>query len=185
MARTLIGTGTTDSNGRVSVTYTGTGAGKLQIVAESGTVTSDTYDLWDALFYDSGLSDHRTDWTANTISESYLDDGTVITESNGSNTNYAANFTAIVDVVIEVDITGITIPSNSVRFYYKGADTTISSYLTDLQPHHFKFVCQNGTVVTYVDDVQKNSKSTTTNTTCRFIMNGSSFKFSDFKIYAI
>ena len=42
MARRLIGTGTTDSNGKVSVTYTGTGAGKLQIVEESGSLLSET-----------------------------------------------------------------------------------------------------------------------------------------------
>ena len=73
MARRLIGTGTTDSNGKVSVTYTGTGAGKLQIVAESGSLLSEIYEIFDCLFKGSGtttgwygnveLDNNRVKWT--------------------------------------------------------------------------------------------------------------------------
>ena len=50
MARRPIGTGTTDSNGRITVSYTGTGAGKLQLVAVNGNLLSETYVLYDSLF---------------------------------------------------------------------------------------------------------------------------------------
>ena len=41
--RRLIGTGTTDSQGQVAITYTGTGAGKLDVIAECGDLQSETY----------------------------------------------------------------------------------------------------------------------------------------------
>lgn len=53
MARKLIGTAVTDENGEATITYTGTGAGKLNIVAESGTFQSEIYGLTDAIFYDT------------------------------------------------------------------------------------------------------------------------------------
>lgn len=54
MGKRLITTGTTDSNGQVKITYTGKGAGKLQLTAESGTLQSETYVLTDALFISNG-----------------------------------------------------------------------------------------------------------------------------------
>ena len=50
MARRKIGEGTTDNNGRITVSYTGTGAGKLQLVAVNGNLVSETYTLYDSLF---------------------------------------------------------------------------------------------------------------------------------------
>ena len=49
MARRLLGTAVTDENGEATIEYTGTGAGELHIVAESGTfssnvITIDDYD---------------------------------------------------------------------------------------------------------------------------------------------
>ena len=56
MTKRLIGTGTTDATGKVSITYTGVGAGKLQITAEAAGLTSDTYELIDAITMDKGTS---------------------------------------------------------------------------------------------------------------------------------
>ena len=54
MARRQIGTGTTDSTGKITVSYTGTGAGKLQLVAVQGNITSETYTLEDCYFIETG-----------------------------------------------------------------------------------------------------------------------------------
>ena len=62
--RRLIGTGTTDSNGQVTVTYTGSGAGKLDVIAECGDLQSETYTLYDVLFKDIGTDTEYTDWTS-------------------------------------------------------------------------------------------------------------------------
>lgn len=63
MVRRLIGTAVTDSNGEATITYTGTGAGKLNIVAESGTFVSEAYEVLDCLWIDKGTAtEHKTSW---------------------------------------------------------------------------------------------------------------------------
>ena len=62
--RRLIGTGTTDSNGQVTIDYTGVGAGKVQLMAECGTIQSETYSLYDVLFKDIGTETDYTAWTS-------------------------------------------------------------------------------------------------------------------------
>ena len=59
MVRRLIGTAVTNSNGEATITYTGTGAGKLNIVAESGTFVSEAYEVLDCSFYDDCSSDAK------------------------------------------------------------------------------------------------------------------------------
>ena len=49
-----IGEGVTDSNGRITVSYTGKGAGKIQLVAKQGSLLSETYELTDAQFISDG-----------------------------------------------------------------------------------------------------------------------------------
>ena len=64
MAKQLIGTAVTNENGVATFTYTGTGAGKLNIVAESGSLVSETYEIWDYLVYDDGVHSEYDKWTA-------------------------------------------------------------------------------------------------------------------------
>ena len=87
MARRLIGTGTTDSTGKISVSYTGTGAGKLQLVAVQGNLTSETYELHDCIVFDKAVTESKYDgWIYNTtdVSESTGDNGTTVTNSSES-----------------------------------------------------------------------------------------------------
>ena len=51
MAKTLIGTATTDANGVATITYTATGTGDVTIQAESGNLSSETYKVQDIYFY--------------------------------------------------------------------------------------------------------------------------------------
>ena len=91
MTKRLIGTGVTDANGIVSMTYTGVGAGKLQIVAETGDISSVNYELIDAIWYDRGNQDNHKTWNSivNIVKENgslpYTDDYTVL-EWNGNST---------------------------------------------------------------------------------------------------
>lgn len=52
MAKQLLGTQTTDENGVATFTLTGTGRGKLNLIAESGGLVSQPVIVEDALFYD-------------------------------------------------------------------------------------------------------------------------------------
>ena len=83
MARRLIGVGITDAQGNVAISYTGTGAGELQIVAEHDELTSNTYDLWDLLFYDSGFESSEAltaKWTLGSkVTRTSDDNGTKLT----------------------------------------------------------------------------------------------------------
>ena len=73
MARRLIGTAVTDANGEATITYTGTGAGQLNVVAESGTFQSGTYPVWDTIVYDNGSANY--DITSN-IEMTRIENGT-------------------------------------------------------------------------------------------------------------
>ena len=100
MARRLIGTGITnaqgiaimnkDAQGETITGYTGVGAGKLQIIAESGTLQSETYELIDALFYDEALTNEK--WNSNyadvTTNREIVSDGTRLYYSAESGTKY-------------------------------------------------------------------------------------------------
>ena len=106
MARRLIGIGITDAQGNVAIPYTGTGAGKLQIVAECGDLTSDTYELSDYLFYDSGfesVTSLASKWSiGDKITRSSDDNGTKIEAANATvstcyqytNTTFTGDFEA-------------------------------------------------------------------------------------------
>jgi len=66
MARRLLGTATTNSSGVATLSYTGQGLGKIQVVATSGDLESDRFEMWDVLKYDSGLYGSYNDniWTS-------------------------------------------------------------------------------------------------------------------------
>ena len=83
MSYRYLGYGITDSNGEAKLEYdengnhldhsiTGTGAGKLDIVASldkpigSGSIVSEIYEIWDTFTYDTGI-----DGTANEIWDTY------------------------------------------------------------------------------------------------------------------
>ena len=91
MSRTLIGTAVTDANGRCSITYTGTGAGKLQLVAKQGNFESNTIELMDYLFFSKDI----TDWIniSNRISATRSGRQITLSNSNSSNGFFLANKT--------------------------------------------------------------------------------------------
>lgn len=80
MAKTLIGTATTDANGVATITYESTGAGDINIVAEcensSDTLASETYEVCDVPSYD-GTRSVTDDWEiiSGNGSISYIQDG--------------------------------------------------------------------------------------------------------------
>lgn len=63
-----LGTGTTDSNGQASYTYTSVGAGDVRIRADVGSFSSEIYELEDTLKYDSGTSDNTSKYDTTSAS---------------------------------------------------------------------------------------------------------------------
>ena len=116
MARRLIGTAVTDANGEATITYTGTGAGKLDVVAESGTFVSETYSIIDASFFDTGLLDSTANVVLSRMSRQKTDNGAVITATGDNawaimkqNSQVFSN-----NCIIEFDLIVNETPSTSV-----------------------------------------------------------------------
>lgn len=93
MAKHLIGTGTTDTNGTATIQYTGTGAGKIDIVAEytdgESIIQSETYSLWDTIQYDNGYdTDYHDVWVLSAnVTMTRTSNGTTFV-ANGTGANY-------------------------------------------------------------------------------------------------
>ena len=69
MARRLIGTDTTGTDGSVTIPYTGTGAGLVQMDVETeidGSIVSRTLSVLDTLMYDTGTNPSHNIWGGDT-----------------------------------------------------------------------------------------------------------------------
>ena len=156
MARRLIGTGTTDSNGRITVSYTGTGAGKLQLVAVNGNLLSETYVLEDLVFYDHAYADdynsnYGNQWTGN---EATITRNTLYTSLTGdsSSAKYLVwNFRDYEFSTIEFDLKKVggatndiilQLRNNSYSVLRQVALSTFSDKSLDTW-YHFKFDFEN------------------------------------------
>ena len=62
MVRRLIGSNTTNSSGVATINYTGTGSGKVRIIAESGNLVSEPYTFYDVKFKDIGTDTDYSNW---------------------------------------------------------------------------------------------------------------------------
>ena len=145
MARRYLGYGYTNSQGIAKLeydadgeplthSYTGVGAGKLDIVAESGSLQSESYAIYDCIVFDNGISsDYNDIWTASnadltrTSTYSRLSETTV-----GTNAIIYANFPNV--NIIEFDILQEDGEKSDALFgFYQG-----SSALTTLQLRHLE-----------------------------------------------
>lgn len=84
MARIFLGSSTTNSSGQATYTLTGDGGGIKDIVAESGTLVSQPYTVYDCTFYDTGLSDSTANVVLSRMSREKTSNGAVIT-ATGNN----------------------------------------------------------------------------------------------------
>lgn len=118
MARRYLGYGTTNSQGIATLDhdptgatiqgYTGVGAGKVDIVAESGSLQSEPYELLDCAFLDFGTTGHdSTNYTiASVLSEEVTSEGVTVSKTASGSTNgnyrtvtsFVSDFEALVDV---------------------------------------------------------------------------------------
>ena len=109
MAKRLIGTGTTDSQGQVVIEYTGTGAGKLDFIASTdnplseGSLQSEIYEVTDCVFKDLGTQDSYSAWISDsnfTVSRSDVE--TTITPTD--NTAHASRYLTISSYTVPFNI---------------------------------------------------------------------------------
>ena len=203
MARRLIGTGTTNSNGiaTCNTTYTGVGAGKLQIIAVSGDLESETYELIDAILRDGGITGDKND-NAFGYNTTYITLTTNTTGTTVENIDTAAEgFRAFTSknptdntyawdgaLCIECDIIS-TGNNNRIQLYVDNNNliTRTTEELELTQGGHLKLEYDGNTAVYYVDGVEKFRRTfELSNYNIRFFLpSQSTFAYKNFIVYPI
>ena len=150
MAKRLIGTATTDNNGVATLTYTGTGAGEVDLTAcyyEEDTesiIQSGTYPVWDTLWYDIATTGKKSSAWSNPDGISIVtnDDGTTLSDV----ANYYSSTNTMADnfrLEFEIKTTG-----GAGRFGVYISNLSKSSHvnITENDWVHFRITRQNGVV---------------------------------------
>lgn len=179
MARRLIGTGitnnqgiaimNTDPQGNPITGYTGTGAGKIQIIAESGQLTSEQYTITDCTFYDTCTTNHDQ-WIiyqSDRLNITHSGSGMTVTGTSSDPYNLYANkkgtstavqdfegelaveFTATVPATngATFQIYDLTEPPSTSNLYQKTIDNQLVTGTSQI-----KFTYKDNQIKCYVDD---------------------------------
>ena len=159
------GSGTTDSNGEMTIQYTGTGAGEISIIVSYGITLQEIFVLEDDLFYDSGIDDalknnnyvNSSSVTVTTDSTGTLLDIPTNGHSSkiGESTSTSKQFSS--DIILELDV--ISSSKMQVRFRQSN-DISRAVYLTNSEtPSHYRFRVTNGLVYRSIDGGEETTYS--------------------------
>lgn len=198
MARNLIGTVTTDSNGEATFTYTGGGLGKIGFSAEHGTFQSETYEIHDDIFYCKGTTGNINQyWSAETGLTSTPDsEGNLLENSASGGKSYTADIpisSSQLDYTTPLCIEFDCISLTGARIFLTSSsggsnvDRSFASYITG--NNHVKMIVRENTYDLIVDDEVKisNQSHTLVNPVAvKFVVNANSnLKYANFEIYPI
>ena len=190
MALRKIGEGITDANGRFVMSYTGTGAGKLQLVAKYGEVLSQTYEVIDCIYYDGMTSDTNANYYFNgnngtTLSYATDNQALKITCGTGSGQNYvdlrtsntALDLSVLLGQTVRVSVNLFGLNGKRVRFRGIGANSTLGTtdYLTADGIFSFDVTIPSG-LSSVIFRIDPHTIDWT---------EGSTYFFKDFEIYPI
>lgn len=202
MAKRYLGYGYTNAQGVAKLeydadgeplthSYTGVGAGKMDIVAESGSLQSETYSIIDGTFLDRAISTDYNDtgWTnTNLVSTLNRDDGTKIEQSNTS--SYGGRYrtpSSTTNICIEFDV--YIADANAGFCSFRNGSTSVKQiYPSNINAdvgawYHLKIKVTDGYY--YLND---SSSGTSLSTWNRFFItssNGNSTRYKNFVIYPI
>ena len=187
-----LGYGTTDSNGVAHYTYTGTGAGEVDVIASldnpisQGSIVSETLSIYDTLWYDTAITGtdkiwHNTD--ATTLSVDITPTGTVLSSSASNKRYYANNNNSYGDFTCEFEVVEHTADYTS----FVCGNSVISTRLNQaLTGSTVKIVREGSTFKQYVNGelVDSQTDTATTSRGIGFRCNANdSIKFKNFKIW--
>lgn len=209
-----LGYGTTDENGEckldhdangdsISHSYTGTGAGKIDVVASldsrssisDSSLVSETFVVWDTLFFDTGLDESKnSQWnvgqgsgtkelTENGLKISNPSDTTrydLFVRQTGKTTNYYWN----APFCVEVDITEMIGNASRLQIF---SNQTSEALNVINSIGHWKII-YDGTTVTITKDNGSPTTYTKNMPNARigfYIVTGGSITYKNFKIYSI
>jgi len=207
MAYRYLGSGTTDSNGRATLTYTGVGAGEVDIVASldnpitSDSLKSNVIPVMDGNFADVGLLGNCNDtgWSYSTTNLSRVrgTNGTTLTNNSGASRPYAVNkpettadlYDWFGSYIVEFDIVEHT--GNTVRLYFvdkNGASVYFSLVgISAINNNHVKVVNTGNMFTVYVDGVAQTpvSHNLGRHQITFSLATGSGFTYKNFVIYGM
>lgn len=202
MARRLIGTGTTNAQGiaTCNATYTGVGAGKLQIIAVSGDLESQTYELTDCEYLDPATTSKYNDsrwyqWDSYPSTVTRGTTETTIEKQTSSTTGYHiySHPDAFGDELAEFDVYVTSTVNNDIFLQIRTSNRTVVK-----QVALSTFNLSAGEWYHFIIDFKTGTISNTTNTnTSTFTTDGSkaiylavqtgqdNIKYKNFMIYPI
>ena len=156
MVKRLLGTGTTDSNGVATITYVGKSRGLLQVQAESGSLVSETFALYDCLKYDDGTNTNI--WNTNNATLTRSAEGNNLSESTaGTDGNCSTKIDHSVAVEFDVQL----VSTNYSKIFAQLGQSanamtrchiTLPSTYQNGNWHSVKITFENGTGKLYVDN---------------------------------
>ena len=179
VSRRLIGTATTDSNGNAVLEdgYTGTGAGLVDIIAQTTideqSVVSQPYDVLDCIFYDEGIVNPNTNWDCAYVTRSEETNGTKFLATSTSASARASmnpldNSTAYdftpQPMVFEADIVAINIPSGDIGMQFIQQNPPVNKQIkltANDVGHNIKIKYTGTALECYVDDVHQSNRDIT------------------------
>ena len=179
MVRELLGTAITDENGVATFTYTGAGRGKINIVAESGDLVSETFVVLDCIYYDAVTSDTTSNYYINTNNATIsYDDGIVLT-SKVASAIYADLRTILNQIKgktinIEVEVSDITDCEVRLEFIPNSVATAYTQYSAN-----------DGVLSLSNVTVPNDSTNGFVRVSTRNQSIGGEFKFKNLKVYLI
>ena len=193
MAYRLLGSGTTNSDGKATYTYTGVGAGELDVVASldnpivSGSVQSEPYPLCDALWTDHDM----TTWYNNTSFSIDTTDGVTVTNSASSNKYLFADTTngKVYSPNFAVEFTFVSYTGTVILRLDNG--TNKNKYISALglaENDKFRMEVLSDQIKYYKNGVELTDHATSYNSAdsdVGFIINNGSIHWRDFRIYPI
>ena len=156
MSRQLVATLTTDSNGEATFTYTGTGIGKIGFDAKYGTFQSEIFEVYDTLFYDTGIDGtNNTKFYVYNITRTPSSSGTRLLETgNGNifpssetiNSDWNKRLSFTVPFVVEFEI--VTMASAGILARFSGSSVIGQTGLNDTGTYRFE-IKDDGIVLIY------------------------------------
>ena len=209
MAKRLIGTATTDNNGVATLTYTGTGAGEVDLTAcyyeedTSSIIQSETYLIDDTEFYDLGTdSTHSMFATSSTMTINYGSEYCSLSETTSGTTGVAVTDTDHYlpsDCVFEFDFMQVDGARNYAMIYIRNKANSSS---VSIVPHlydsgkqlntwiHYKCEISGNKLYVYVDDattpIERTLSSIDTNYRLYWSTSNTNteLRFKNFKVYS-
>ena len=162
MAKRLIATNKTGVDGNTRAVYTGRGAGKIQVLAEyttrSGVIQSKTYEVVDALFYDTGVTGTKNNnWQSLRLTSLTDDEGTSLTATCDYAHYLVKSSSARFSVNFSIEFQTLTCNQSALNFVDSSTNVDRKEYLKP--DTHYKFritstgyeVYENGTYTKKVD----------------------------------